>query len=96
MNKKVLIFHLFRPESSPDDIVTLVQFTAPSRPTMENFSSCDEFMELAYASKIEQLEVFQEIKEDVKVVGQFGGGHEAGPVIVEGGHQICAASSSGK
>jgi hypothetical protein len=74
-----------------------VQFTAQSNPTMENFLSFDEVMELGYASKIEQMELFQEInEEEVEVVEQVGGGHEAMPVMMEGWHQICEASSSRK
>ena len=60
---------------------------------MERFLSFDEVMELGYASKIEQMEVFQEIKEkEVEMVEQVSGGH----VMVEEGHQICVASSSCK
>ena len=60
---------------------------------MEKFWSFDEVMELGYASKIEQMEVFQEIKEkEVEMVEQVSGGH----VMVEEGHQICVASSSCK
>ena len=78
---------------SLDYIVMLVQRTARSRPTMERFLSFDEVMERGYASKIEQMEVFQEIKEkEVEMVEQVSGGH----VMVEEGHQICVASSSCK
>jgi hypothetical protein len=64
---------------------------------MENFLSFDEVMELGYASKIEQMEVFQAIKEqDMEVVEQVCGGNEVVPLMVEEGHQIFAASSSSK
>ena len=59
---------------------------------MEKFLSFDEVMDLGYASKIEQ-----EIKEEeVEMVEQDNGGHEAVHVMVEEGHQICVASSSCK
>jgi hypothetical protein len=77
--------------------VMLVQFITRSTPTMKNFLSFDEVMELGYASKIEQMEVFQAIKEqDVEVVEQVCGGNEVVPLMVEEGHQIFAASSSSK
>jgi hypothetical protein len=75
----------------------LVQFTTQSRPIMKNFLSFDEAMELGCASKFEQIEVFQAIKEqDVEVVEQVCGGNEVVPLMVEEGHQIFAASSSSK
>ena len=63
---------------------------------MENFLGFDEVIELGCAPKVEQMELFQEIKEEVEVVGQFGGGHGDVPILVEEGQQICAASSSRK
>ena len=87
MNEKILIFHLFHSMLSHADIVILVQFTHRSRPTMENFLSFDEVMELGYAREIEQMEVFPTImEEEVEVVEQVGGGHEVVPVMVEEGH----------
>jgi hypothetical protein len=60
---------------SPDDIVILFWFTHRSRPTMENFLSSDEVMELGYARDIEQMEVFPTImEEEVEVVEQVYGG----------------------
>jgi hypothetical protein len=70
---------------SPADIVILVQFTHRSRPTMGNFLSFDEVIELGYAWEIEQMEVFPAImEEEVEVVG---GGHKVVPVMMEEGQR---------
>jgi hypothetical protein len=64
---------------------------------MEGFLSFDEVMGV-YAPNIEQMEVFPTIKEEeTEVVEQVDGGHEATMnIMMDGGHPICAASSSSK
>ena len=64
---------------------------------MEDFLSFDEVMGV-YASNIEQIEVFPTInEEETEVAQQVGGGHESTMnIMVDGGHPICALSSSCK
>ena len=64
---------------------------------MEDFLSFDEVMGV-HASNIEQMEVFPAIKrEETEVLEQVDGGHEATMnIMMDGGHPICAASSSSK
>ena len=64
---------------------------------MENFLSFNEVMGV-HASNIEQMEVFPAIKkEDMEVVEQVDGGHEATMnIMMDRGHPICATSSSSK
>ena len=92
------IFYLFQPKFLLSMIVScLFSILLDSDQPMEDFLSFDEVM-VGYASNSEQMEVFPTIKEEeTEVVERVGGGHEAAtPIMVEGGHPICAASSSSK
>ena len=64
---------------------------------MEDFLSFDEVMGV-YSLNIEPGKVFPTIKEeDMEVVEQVDGGHEATMnIMMDGGHPKCAASSSSK
>ena len=68
----------------------------PNQP-MEDFLSFDEVMGV-YSLNIEPGKVFPTIKEeDMEVVEQVDGGHEATMnIMMDGGHPKCAASSSSK